>query len=364
MMRSLVLLALGASGCAEPVVELSFKMPAADRGGSFNASCLTAVDVYTRGLDYPTTTTDFVRSCVDITSPPATLADLKSAIAGKIDVRLPDSGLSYVEVLGRRGSCTNDENVPPGDLVFYAAGSYTDDERLALTVDASTSCDQAPVTVRPIDLVKLTTGTTKGNCVAAGAVDGPNAGADIGTLMPTLANGVMWTMSRSGAFLTNGVAPIPAASTTIGPKACLAVSSGDANFGSVTCIDRTLPSVCALPGEIEAAGVSAAISLDSFDQAKKAKFPSVIYGAVVNGTKLPIQGATVEIDSKFGEVVYVELSGTRLVPTGGTATGPSGLFMVYTNTVASVKVASGSLSRTTTVGSLAEAEGGVIVMLR
>ncbi len=363
MMRSLILLALGASGCAEPVIELSFKMPAADRGGSFNASCLTAVDVYTRGVDFPATATDFVRSCVEITSPPTTLAELKSAIAGKIDVRLPESGLATVEVLGRRGSCTTDENVPPGDLVFYAAAPYIGDDRLALTVDASASCDQTPVTIRPVDLIKLTTGTTKGNCAAAAAVDGPNAGADIGTLMPTLVTGVMWTMSRSGAFLTNGIAPIPAASTTVGPKACLAVSSGDANFGSITCVDRGLPPVCANAGEIEAPGVSAAISLDSLDQTKKSKFPSVIYGAVVNGTKLPIQGATVEIDSKIGEVVYVELSGTKLVPTGD-ATGPSGLFMIYTSTVASVKISSGALWRTATVGALADAEGGVLVMLR
>jgi len=364
MVRSLILLALGASACAEPVIELSFQMPTADRGGAFNASCLTAVDIYTNGTDYPTTTNDFVRSCVEITSPPATLAELKSAIAGKIDVRLPESGLASVEILGRRGSCTLDDSLPFGDLVFYAGANYIGDDQLVLPVDASSSCDQAPVTVRPIDLIKLTTGTTRGDCAAAKAIDGPNAGADIGTLMPSVANGVMWTFGRSGAFLINGVATIPAASMTVGPKACLAVSSGDAVFGSVTCVDRSLPPVCATPGEIEAPGVSAAIAIDSFDQAKKSKFPSVIYGAVVNGTKQPIQGATVEIDSKIGEVVYVELSGTRLVPTGGTATGASGLFMVYTSTVASVKVSSGALSRTTTVGALADAEGGVLVMLR
>lgn len=112
MVRALIVVALGASACAEPVIELSFKLPTADRGGTFNASCLTAVDIYTNGMDYPTTTNDFVRSCVEITSPPATLADLTSAIASKIDVRLPESGLASVEIMGRRGSCTLDESLP------------------------------------------------------------------------------------------------------------------------------------------------------------------------------------------------------------------------------------------------------------
>ena len=51
MRATWILLALGASACADPVIELSLKMPAADKGGDFNTSCLTAVDIYTNGLD-------------------------------------------------------------------------------------------------------------------------------------------------------------------------------------------------------------------------------------------------------------------------------------------------------------------------
>lgn len=363
MYRAVILLALGASACADPVVELSFKLPAADRGGSFNASCLTAVDIYTNGANYPETTTDRVRRCVEITSAPATLAELRSALAGKIDVQLPDSGLSSVEIVGRRGSCTIDMNTPPGDLVFYASAPYIGDDQLELAVDAGSSCDQAPVSVRPVDLIKLTTGPTKGDCAAAKAAD-PMTGADVGTLMPTVDNGVLFLFGRAGAFLMNGAAPIAAASTTVGPTACLAVGSGGPQFGAVSCVDRSLPPVCAMPGEIEAPGVSEAVWLGSPDDTKRAKFPTVVFGAVVNGTKLPIQGATVEIDSKLGEVVYVEPSGTRLAPTGGNATGPSGLFMVYTSTLVSVKISSGALSKTTTLGAVSDAPGAALVMLR
>lgn len=363
-MRSLIFFVLGASACAEPVIELSFKLPAADKGGEFNASCMTAVDIVTNGADYPNTETDFIKDCVDITSTPSTIVDLNGALSGKIDVRLPQSGLSGVEIRGRRGSCTMDASTPPGDLVFYAGAPYLGDDQLQLPVHVGSSCDQAPAAVRPVDLIKLVTGTTKGDCAAAKAIDGPGSGVDIGTLMPTIGNGMMFLFGRSGAFNTNGVAQISAASMTVGPKACLAISSGNPQFGAVSCADRSLPPVCATAGEIEAPGVSNAVWLDSPDAAKKAKFPSVIFGAVVSSTKQPIQGATVEIDSKLGEVVYVEPSGTKLVPTGGNATGPSGMFMVYTDTVASVKIASGVLTRTTTVGAPYDAPGAVLVMLR
>jgi len=363
MLRTTILLALGASACAEPVIDLSLEMPAADRGGNFNASCVTAVDIYTNGMDFPTDD-DYVRSCVELSPGPATLSGIKAALAGKIDVRLPASGLASVEIMGRRGSCAMDDSIPLGDLVFYAGAAYIGDDTLTLPVDATSSCDQAPVTVRPVDLIKLTTGATKGDCAAAKAADGPNSGADVGTLSPSVSSGVMWYFGRAGAPLTNGVAAISAAPMTIGPKACLAVSSGDEVFGSISCVDRSAPTVCATAGELEAPGIDGTIAFNSIDVAKKNKFPNLIFGAVLNGTKQPIQGATVQIDSKIGEVVYVDLSGDRLVPTGGSATGASGLFIVYTSTVASVKVTSGALSRTTIMSGISDSPAGALVVLR
>jgi len=359
-----ILLALGASACAEPVIELSFTIPAADRGGDFNAQCITAVDVFTRGNDYPTSPADFVRSCVELTAGSAKLSGIKSALTGKIDVRLPPSGLAAVEVLGRRGSCMLDEFVPPGDLVFYAGSAYIGDDQLALNIDAASSCDQAPIVVRPVDIIKLTTGATRGDCAAAKAIDGPFAGAEVGTLIPTVSKTVLYNVGNSGASLLDGVATIEAASMTVGPKACLAVGSGDETFGSLSCIDRSAPTACAMAGELETPGVNGDLWFASIDQAKKNKFPSVIVGAVINGTRQPIAGATVEIDPKIGEVVYVELGGTKLVPTGASTTGASGLFMVYASTIANVKVTSGSLTRMTQMGALSDGPGAALVVLR
>ena len=182
--------------------------------------------------------------------------------------------------------------------------------------------------------------------------------------MPSVANGVMFYTGRSGAPLTNGVAMIGAASMTVGPKACLAVSSGDETFGALSCVERSAPTVCAMAGELEAPGLDNTIAFNSIDVAKKNKFPNLIFGAVFNGTKQPIQGATLEIDSKIGEVVYVELSGDRLVPIAANATGASGLFIVYTSTVASVKVAAGSLSRTVIMSGVSDSPAGALVVLR
>ncbi len=358
------LLALAVSACAEPVVELSFRLPSADKGGDFNTSCVTAVDVFTNGTTYPATEGDYVRSCVQLSSSPDTFSELRSALAGKIDVQIPESGLGSVEVFARKGTCTVDASVPIGDLVFYAGAKYADADQLVLPIDAIASCDQAPVVVRPIDILKLTTGTTKGDCAAAKAVDGPNSGADIGTMTPTVASGVLYYNGLSGASLTGGVANVPGASMTIGPKSCLAVSSGDDAFGSLSCVDRNAPPVCANAGELEAPGIAYGFDIASLDQAKKNRFPGVVYGAVVGQNKLPIQGATVEVDPKHGEVVYVEPGTGRLVPTGGTATGPSGLFMVYADSLVSVKVSSGVLSRTVTMGAISDAPAAALVLLR
>ncbi|MDB4962651.1 MAG: hypothetical protein JWP01_2650 [Myxococcales bacterium] len=365
MQRALVLLALGASACAEPVVELSLRLPSADRGGTFNTSCVTAVDVYTNGAGYPDTDGDYVRGCVELSSSPATFFALKTALVGKIDVQLPPSGLSSVELFGRHGGCSQDSTLPPGDLVFYAGSAYIGDDQLVLPIDAISSCEpsSAPVVVRPIDLLALTTGPMKGVCAAAAALDGPDAGADIGTIAPTVASGMVWH-SGAGAGTTQGVATIHSAVTTVGPTSCLAVAAGDQRFGSLSCVDRNAPTACAAAGEIEAPGIDGEIALASIDQARKNRFPGLVFGAVVNGQRLPVQGATVEIDPDLGEVVYVELTAGRLAPIAGTSTGTSGLFLVYTNALATVKITAGALSRTTTMGAISDSPAGALIVLR
>jgi hypothetical protein len=368
MRRTWIVLALGASACAEPVIELSLTLPAMTAGGSFNTSCVTAIDMVTIGENYPNTDNDYVKTCIDVTTTPATFQDVKLAMQGKFDVAIPPSGLSGVEIFGRRGSCrTADDTLPPGDLVFYAGSPYVGGDSITLPVIAASSCDQAPVAIRLVDIVKLTTGAIKGDCTAAQGIDGPEAGATIGTLTPTIGNGIVWYAGFSGAALMGGVANVPMASTVVGPKSCLGVFSGDATSGSMSCVTPGAPTACAVGTELETAILDVPLAFDSIDPSKLTKFPGIVWGAIVNNMKQPIAGATVEIDPALGEVVYVEPSGVgaamRLVPTGG-ATGPSGLFGVYTKGLVPIKATSGGLSRTITVGAVTDFPAATLIVLR
>jgi len=368
MRATWILLALGASACAEPVIELSLTLPPMSAGGGFNTSCVTAIDLITVGENYPETVNDYVKTCVDITSSPATFEDVKRAMQGRFDVAIPTSGLSAVELFGRRGSCkVSDASLPPGDLVFYAGGRYVGDGSISLPLIAGASCDQVPVTLRPVDIIKLTTGTTKGDCAAAKAIDGDEAGATLGTLTPTIGNGIEFYSGFAGAPLANGIAAISMGSTTVGPKACLGVYSGDATSGSLSCVTPGAPTVCATGIELETAILDLDLAFNSVDQARLSKFPGIVWGAIVNGAKQPIAGATVEIDPKYGEVVYVEPSGTgpaMRLAAAGTATGASGLFAVYTNKLAPIKATSGGLTRTQTVGAVDDFPAATLIVLR
>ncbi len=358
-----ILLALGASACAEPVIEMSLTLPAMNAGGDFNTSCVTAIDMITMGENYSTTETDSVKTCIEVTSSPATFADVKAAMQGKFNLAIPSTGLSGVEIYGRRGSCkSSDDTLPPGDLVFYAGSRYIGGDSISLPMIAGASCDQVPVAIRPVDIVKLTTGTTKGNCAAAKAVDGQGSYAVLGTLTPTIGKGVMFNVGFSGASLVNGVATIGMGSTTVGPKTCLAADSGDATSSSIGCVDPEAPTACAVGNEIETAIINLDLAFDSLEPSRLANFPNVLWGAIVNSNKLPIAGATIEIDPKLGEVVYVEPVGTRLAPTG-TATGPSGLFGIYMNGIAPITARGAGRNRTLTVGGLDDFPAATLIVL-
>lgn len=350
---------LGLAACTDPVIELSFRLPTAAQGGNFNTSCITAVDVVTVGA----TVDDEGFDCIEIPSGLSSMAAVRDALVGQIDVPLPSSGLTGVELYGRRGNCKFDDNLPPGEVLFYAGAPYIGGEQLVLPIDAMASCDQAPLTVRPVDILALTTGPVKGDCAAAAAVDGPESGGDAGTMLPTMAGVDFWS-GFGGGPMSNSIVQITGAPTEVGPKACLAVSSGDARFGSVSCADRSAPAVCAGPGELEAPGIDGSIAYASRDQIKSNQYPGLVFGAVIDGAKQPIQGATVTIDSKVGEIVYVELAGTRLEPTGGSATGPSGLFIAYTNAISDITISANGKSSTRTVGAPSWAPAAALVMLR
>ena len=146
-MKCFHLLALGASivagGCADPVIEMSLRMPNANQmPANFDLSCVTAVDVVVAGNDKGSDATppDQTSKCIDLASGSSSFAALKTAIAGKVDLNLPQSGLAAVSLRGRAGNCAGDGR--DYESVFYGGAGYIDgQESMTIPVVANISCD-------------------------------------------------------------------------------------------------------------------------------------------------------------------------------------------------------------------------------
>jgi len=354
--------ALGVSvtlaACADPVIELSFQLPASG-GPSFDPSCVTAVDVYTDGVNYPASPNDYLATCVELSGGYSDFAALTAALRGKIDLALPASGLAAVEMYGRRGTCQAFD----GQIVFYAAAPHIGQDQLELPIHPVSSCELAPVTIRPVDLLALTTGASRGDCTQARAIDDPVSSAIAGTLTQSLYGVVFDTSFSTGAML-DGAVRVPGAPATVGPRSCIAVRAIDPIRLSISCVDPSASPACAGPGELEAPFLDDVLAFDSTDPTRSARLPYVVWGAVVDGNRQPIAGATVQIDPKRGEVVYLDPTATRLEDRGGTSTGPSGLFVVYASGLVDITVSAGGKSRVQTIGTSGFEPGAALVVLR
>lgn len=345
------------AACGDPVIELSFELPTDTQG--FDPSCVTSVYVYTDGTKYPTNPNDYEGMCVELPGGYRDFAEVTAALRGKIDVAVPASGLAAVEMYGHRGSCLAFD----GQIVFYAAAPHVGQDELALALHPVSSCALAPAIYRPVDILALTTGATPGDCTQARAIDDPTSAAEPGTLTQTL-YGVVFDASFATGPMIGGAATVPGAPAAIGPRSCLAVRAFDPVRLSVSCIDRSAPAACAGPGEIEVPFIDDVLAFDSEDPARSARWPYVIWGAVVDERRQPIAGATVRLDPKRGEVVYLDPTATRLQDRGSTSTGPSGLFVVYASGLVDITVSAGGKSRVQTIGTNGFDPGATLVVLR
>lgn len=364
-MRRLPALALFAA-CADPVVEMQMLLP--NSADTFDTSCITAIDVHVIGSNFLQDATDFRRSCIEVQGG-ASYAAIRDAIRGKFDVAIPDSGIAGIELYGWSGpsACKyEDDAYLSPDLLFFGRGDYFGQDRVDIPLVPNVSCARSEVKARMVDMFALVDGAT---CDEAGIVVGA-AGIGIGTLVPRL-------YGKGTRFFGNlaGAAPIANLSTftgptQVGPRACLALSGGDEVLaGSVSCAIGGA-TVCAGAGEMELATVPYAITANTsnFDSALMVKFPGVIYGSVWGGTttKSPLAGATVTVDPKHGKVIYVDPPndvGVMAVRADQRATGPSGLFTLYTDTLVEVTIAGGGASRTVTLGAMDESPAGALVVL-
>ncbi|MBA3540868.1 MAG: hypothetical protein H0T79_14745, partial [Deltaproteobacteria bacterium] len=358
--RAWILIAVAA--CADPVVELQLQLPSDPMLD--DTSCITNIELYADGNNYPADSTDYTNITLPITTSPANYAAVQAAIRGKFEVPVPASGLKNVEMYGWSGEPGWTTTAVPPELVFFARGDYTGDETIVVPIVPNIGCTRKPVTVRALDLVKLISTPPPYTC-ANGAVPDAAAGISLGTLTPSLYNEralVFWG-GFSGANLTDGIAQFEGA-TTVGDTSCLAFSGGNATAGSISCAYGK--GACGGSGEFENVFVDGAIAFNSLDQSLINLYKTVVIGLIVDGTRQPIAGATVAVDDALGKVVYVDfdLATQKFTPVTGTATSASGLFMLYAKTLVAATVsADGKAPKVYRLGADASSPAGVAVVL-
>jgi hypothetical protein len=337
------------AACGDAAIEMTLKLP--DDNDRWDTSCVQTIEVYTAGLNYPDVSNDYIGQTLDISDDrAATYSDIRSAVSGRFDVAIPDSGLSAVEMYGWNGLSGFFPNGTFPDLAFYARVPYTGQDVVTIELVPNQDCKLSNITVRPIDLITLV--STK-SCAMAATTDEQLGFASIGTLTPGLYQPYLFGWGGThGANVTGGVAAFQA-STMVGPESCLAVYASTLTGTTSQCISQT--KACAQGNEIEAVLIDDAL-WTSLDPTIQEEFRGGIIGAVIDPTKTPIAGATVEIPQGMGQVVYVRLDtlSKRLIPTGGTATDATGMFIVYSNdlvpAIVTATVGGTRTAKTVTVG--------------
>jgi hypothetical protein len=347
-MRCLPLLLL--VGCFdEKAIDLQLKAPPPAVASQFSPSCVVAVEVWLNGTTYPTNEEDTSRGCVSLEGKPKmTWDNVLASIKGTFEADIPDSGLGGVEVYGYAGPCTAG-SLNDYDLVFYSHVRHDDESTLEIPIVPNLSCEQTDVRIRPIDVLKL---IKTGMCAQAAWTRGKLA---VTTLSPyPWTESLTWWGGQNGANIVDGVATFRGLTKT-GPETCLAASSYTGVWESVSCIGPSEQRACATGVELEAPMIDFNVSAASQELPKITKWGSLVIGAAW-GTA-PLVGASVTIEpADAGEIVYfdmpagVETGVGGLTPRGGTVTGPSGLFGVYTDKLVKITVTHNGRTATRMVG--------------
>ena len=345
MKSTRTLLALGASaivsaGCADPSIDMSLKMPTANQiQANFDLSCVTAVEVAAVGnqqesMDAPA---DVHSECVDLVKAPTSFADIRNAIAGKFDLKLPQSGLAGVKIRGTVGACS--DKLRFYEANFFGGTPYAGEDSLTIPVVPNISCNAPKTyTVATIDLLALT--QTKQCAMSLPTGTGPYNYT--GNIRPSLLGSPFPKMIWEGG--PSGVAPSAASEAVVTswagsatPRSCIAMGYDSSTNTAESCINPGSLALCAGANKIELPVIDYTFANTSVDTALARDYGQPVFGAVYKQsaaavlTKAPIVGATVELeDPTQGKVVYVTPTQTKYVPIqGGTSTGPDGLFMVY-----------------------------------
>jgi len=355
-----VVLVVALGACGDKAVQLSIQPPAAAVAAEFDPSCARAVSIYLNGGTYPNDGSDWVLDCVDLEAPVTTFASIRDQLEGQIDVNLPATGLSGVELYGFTGNCGSEQR--DFDLVFYASAAHIGDDELAMTMIPNLSCVPTDVRLKPVDVLKL----SRSGCAMA---DWTLGKLGLATLSPLpFTDRTMW-WGGAAAPIVGGVATVRG-NVKIGPNTCLAAGLYTVDeWTHVTCLPPADQRVCATGADYEVPMVDYNVWTASQDQAKYNVRGGLVIGAVY-GTA-PVMGAQVtldEADRDLADVVYfdlptgVETGVGALTVRPGTSTGPSGLFGIYT--AAAIRISVTANGRTVQRSIAGNDEGASAVLIK
>ena len=368
MRRAWMLGALGPclAGClGDKAVDVSLELPTSQVSALYDTSCVSAVEIYVNGGNYPTDPDDYLRSCVDLDRSGATFADVKAQIHGKFDTKIPASGLSGVELYAFDGSCTA-SRTRDYDLLFFGSAAYIGGDTLPIQITPNATCTPSNIVIQPVDVLKY---VKTGVCASSTWTTGKLA---LSTLSPLpFTNGeTYWWGGQAAGFATTGSVAVQGIAQNIGPKSCLAIGLYTDDWYEVTCTPPPDQRVCATGTDVEAPMINLDVAFASIDSTKINRFGAMLVGAVVGPG--PLANATVTIDPEDadkGEVVYFDMpAGVEdgigaLTPHAGTTTGPSGLFGIYTEALIHITVTAGGKTVQRTIAGNEDEATAVIVKL-
>src|SRR3954469_25591462 len=148
-MRRAWMVAVVLGGCGDAAVDVTLKAPSSQVAALYDTSCVTAVEVYLDGGNYPQDLNDYTRDCVDIKTPGMTFAQVQDRIRGQFSTKFPGSGFSGMELFAYNGTCgaAIDRDF---DLIFYGNEPYTGGDSLTVDLIPNISCTAKDYTVRPV----------------------------------------------------------------------------------------------------------------------------------------------------------------------------------------------------------------------
>jgi len=350
-------------GCGDKAVDVTLAMPSAATAAMYDTSCVSAVEIYVDGGNYPTDDSDYLLDCIDVTKSAPTFADLRERVRGKFDTKLPASGLSGIELYAYNGTC-NAAYDRDYDLIAYGYAAYAGQDTIELPVLPNLSCAQKDYPVRPIDILKY---SKTGQCAMSTWTKGR---IGLSSVIPEpFTDDAFWWGGQSATSAAAGLVTVHGRAEGIGSKSCLA-SYLDMESDEVACLAPADQRACATGGELEAPVIDNVVGYNSADPAKIRQWGAVVFGLVVGPSALA--GATVTLegaDKDKGEIVYfdlppgVEMGTGTLAPHAGTSTGPSGLFGVYTKSMVRITVTAGGKSVTRLIGVEEDYVGATLVKL-